>query len=80
VPAAYAHSIWIKSIQGITHITDEEFNIFSVLVQPSGAIPKDQIETDDDACGVNEVTKMEVMVIFKESVAFQPPFVYRNPL
>jgi hypothetical protein len=76
VPAAYARSTWVASITRITYITDKEFDIFPVVVEPSGAIPQDKIETDDDACSVNEVTKVKVVIIFEESAAFQPSFIF----
>lgn len=50
------------------------------MVEPSGAIPQDQIKTDDDARGMEKVSKVEMMVIFEESVTILPSFVFANPL
>src|SRR5258706_5179180 len=58
----------------LTHVTDEKFNIIPVVVEPTGAIPQGQVETDHNACGMNEVPKVELVIIFEGSVVFQPPY------
>ena len=80
MPAAFAWSTWAGSIWEITYITDEKFNIFLIVVEPSRAIPQDQIETGNDARSMNEVAKVEMMIIFENLVASKPSFVFGDPL